>query len=141
MTYIVLRDGQKVEIAQIDTHQAAVEALAYLDESIISIEEQIDRAQAAGDTDSGWLIKARTALKHRRRARSPLQERIGQIMRRDKASAHEALQQEVGRRRGSWHRAFVQAVRASVTEDEFCRLREQADRIAEAACASTEASR
>lgn len=138
MSFIVLRDGQQVEIADIATVAAGNDALACLDESIIAIEEQIERAAAEGDTGSDWLIKARTALKHRRRSRAPLQERIGHLRRSEKAAAHQAVLAASARegvpsadtpRHILWQQAFVDAVRADVPEDQFQRFKRRADEI------------
>lgn len=128
MTTLTMRTGEIVSIAGIETIEVGLALLEELDRSIITIEEQIERAHSG--SDDGWLIKARTALKYKRRARSPLQERIGQLRREAKAAGIQARVVADTSPKRVWLGAFLDAVREGTPEEAFRAHCRRADEIA-----------
>lgn len=130
MSFLLLRNGSSVAIDEIETVEAGNQVLEDLDLSIIAIEEQIERAEHNRDANHDWLIRTKTALKHKRRSRAPLQARIGELCRAKKGRDYEAQRiAEVGKRK-TWLDAFVAATRESMPEEQFRGLCRRADEIA-----------
>lgn len=108
------RDGSEVTLAEIRTAAEGEALLEELDQAIIAIEEQIERAKSR-KTDRDWLIRTKTAARHRRIMRPKLQERIADLRRTEraaeKAAAIEVEKAENARRTDGRRRAFILAAK------------------------------
>lgn len=129
MTTLTFRDGSTMLISDIDTVAAGEAALDELDRAIINIEEHVERGNRDRGTDQDWLIRAKTALKHRRRSRPILQERIAQLRRAEKDAARQAHDAKDADQRKTWLDAFMKATRDELPGERFMSLCRRADEI------------
>ena len=89
------------------------------------MEGQIDRA-LLGEHDPSWLVRARTALKHRKYERPRLQEHISKLKRAARAAAAEKVQTAAIDKR----RAFLIAAEELLPAAEVERVMARAQQIA-----------
>ncbi|MFE1601578.1 hypothetical protein [Methylobacterium sp. ID0610] len=104
-------DRTSVHVDDVATVEQGRALLDRLDGEILSIEGQLSAAQLRGDADPAWRRRAELALKHKRRIRPRLQERIGALRRAEQEARAEANRVADRAQINGQRRAFMVAAR------------------------------